>query len=42
MRGLVDVSEDAAYGWRFFPRHRALGRPPALALPYFNVVFWKR
>lgn len=59
--GLVDVTEEAGYGWRFFrdtarSRSRraalpllavtcaglaALGRPPSLALPYFNVVFRK-
>lgn len=60
-RGLVDVTEEAGYGWRFFretARSRtrrallpvfavagaaleALGRPPSLALPYFNLVFRK-
>jgi SAM-dependent methyltransferase len=59
---LVDVTEEAGYGWRFFrdtARSRlrraalpafalpcgllaALGQPPSLALPYFNVVFRKR
>jgi len=58
---LVDVTEEAGYGWRFFREtarsrlRRAalpafalpcaalalLGRPPSLALPYFNVVFRK-
>jgi SAM-dependent methyltransferase len=59
---LIDVTEDAGYGWRFFKRTarsrirrtalpvfrvacgalRVLGRPPSLALPYFNLVFEKR
>jgi SAM-dependent methyltransferase len=59
---LIDVTEDAGYGWRFFKTTarsrirrtalpvfevvcgalRAAGRPPSLALPYFNVVFEKR
>jgi SAM-dependent methyltransferase len=59
--GLVDVTEEAGYGWRFFRETarsrlrraalpafallvgalRALGRPPSLVLPYFNLVFRK-
>ena len=59
--GLVDVTEEAGYGWRFFretarsrtrrsllPLFRvacgaltALGQPPSLALPYFNLLFRK-
>jgi SAM-dependent methyltransferase len=59
---LVDVTEEAGYGWRFFretarSRRRraalpvfalpcgllaAVGLPPSLALPYFNLVFRKR
>ena len=59
--GLVDVTEEAGYGWRFFRdtarSHtrravlpifaaaaallRTLGRPPSLALPYFNLLFRK-
>ena len=59
---VVDVTEEAGYGWRFFrdtARSRtrraalplfavpcgtlgALGLPPSLALPYFNLVFRKR
>ena len=58
---LIDVTEEAGYGWRFFREtarsrtRRALlpafalatrmlaatGRPPSLALPYFNVVLRK-
>ena len=58
---LVDVTEEAGYGWRFYREtarsrtRRALlpvfalacaalqaaGRPPALALPYLNLVFRK-
>jgi hypothetical protein len=60
-RGLIDVTEEAGYGWTFFrttARSRVrrlalpafamicgvlggIGRPPSLALPYFNVVFEK-
>jgi SAM-dependent methyltransferase len=59
--GLVDVTERAGYGWRFFretarsPTRRALlplfgvvcralaalGQPPSLVLPYWNLV-WRR
>ena len=59
--GLVDVTEEAGYGWRFFrdtARSRtrravlpvfgvicralaAVGQPPSLALPYFNLVLRK-
>lgn len=61
-RGLIDVTEEAGYGWTFFrttARSRVrrlalpafamicgvlggIGRPPSLALPYFNVVFEKQ
>ena len=59
---VVDVTEEAGYGWRFFrdtARSRlrrallpafapaclalqAVGRPPSLCLPYFNLVFRAR
>jgi 2-polyprenyl-3-methyl-5-hydroxy-6-metoxy-1,4-benzoquinol methylase len=59
--GLVDVTEDAGYGFTFFRATarsrtrrallpafaaaaamlRALGRPPSLALPYFNLLLRK-
>jgi SAM-dependent methyltransferase len=59
--GLVDVTEEAGYGWRFFRdtarsrTRRAMlpvfalacraleagGRPPSLALPYFNLLMRK-
>ena len=60
--GLMDVTEEAGYGWRFFratarsrlrrallPLFAALtaglrtaGRPPSLALPYFNLLLRKQ